>query len=287
VTVSAPATDRALKARVAAFWDRQPCGGFATQAPVGGRVFFEEVARHRYTAQPFMRALVGFEQCAGQRVLEVGCGLGTDLRQFAVAGARVVGVELSARSAQLARQHFAIFETPGAIVNGDAEHLPFADASFDVVYSFGVLHHTPNTLEAIGECYRVLRPGGRVLVMLYNRRSWQVVVEPHLHALLHWMRGQRMLTGGVDPDEVVRRYDGPGNPLGKAYTPDQVRRMLDSFVDVRVQVCHALPASGTRLARSYGRALEWCGINRRWGFWIVAAARRPAARARAERGSAA
>jgi ubiquinone/menaquinone biosynthesis C-methylase UbiE len=276
MTVSTPATDRALKAQVAAFWDRQPCGSFTTAAPPGGRAFFEEVTRHRYAAQPFMRTLVGFEQCAGQRVLEVGCGLGTDLRQFALAGARVVGVELSSRSARLARQHFAVFATPGAIVNGDAEQLPFADASFDVVYAFGVLHHTPDTATAIGECHRVLKPGGRFLIMLYNRRSWQVVVEPYLHAAAHWVRGQRVLVGALDRDDVVRRYDGPANPLGKAYTTDEVRRMLGRFVDVRVRVCHSSPVGGTRLARSYGRVLDWCGINRRWGFWIHATARRVA-----------
>ncbi|MFQ5852944.1 MAG: class I SAM-dependent methyltransferase, partial [Candidatus Binatia bacterium] len=262
--------DRALKARVAEFWDARPCGSFAAAEPPGGHGFFEQVKRYRDSAQPFMRDLIGFERFAGQRLLEVGCGLGTDLRQFAASGARVIGLDLSAQSVFLARRHFILFSTEGSFLQGDCENLPFANASFDVVYSFGVLHHTPDTQAAIDECFRVLKPGGKFIVMLYNRRSWHVVVEPYLRAAKRWLSRQSLPPDFADPLEVVRCYDGASNPLGKAYMPADVRQMLDRFVDVSLQVCHPHPVNGSWLVQSYSRFLEWSGINRRWGFWIVA-----------------
>ncbi|MBI4538168.1 MAG: class I SAM-dependent methyltransferase [Gemmatimonadetes bacterium] len=264
-----------LKSRVAEFWDRRPCGSFSSGEPPGTRRFFEQIARYRYRAQPFMRELAGFERFAGQRLLEVGCGLGTDLRQFAAGGARVIGVDLSRRSVALAREHFRIFDSAGHFLQSDCEHLPFADACFDVVYSFGVLHHTPDTRAAIGECYRVLRPGGIFMVMLYHRRSWHVMVEPYLLAAKRALQAQPVPRGFTDAAEVVRRYDGVANPLGRAYALGEVRQMLGQFGDLRLRVCQPRAVNGSWLAKSYSGLLRWSGIGRRWGFWIVAEARRP------------
>ena len=268
--------DREIKLKVAEFWDGHPCGSFASDKSVDEVSFFEEVESHRYRAQPFMHGLFDFERFSGLRVLEVGCGLGTDLRQAAMAGARTVGLDLSAKSVSLARSHFRMFRTEGAFVCGDAESLPFPDESFDVVYSFGVLHHTPNTSAAIKECHRVLRPGGRFLVMLYNRCSWHVRVGPYLLALKRWIYRQPAPVGGTDRLQVVRRYDGADNPLGTAFTPTEVRGFLQSFDDIQLHIRHPRVVGGGLSARAYERALEWAGVNSRWGFWIVAQAHRPA-----------
>ncbi|MDA2932741.1 methyltransferase domain-containing protein [Acidobacteria bacterium AH-259-D05] len=274
--------DRALKDRVAKFWDRNPCGSFSTNEQSGRYAFFEQVTHYRYATQPFMHKLIDFERFAGQRLLEVGCGLGTDLRQFALGGARVIGLDLSAGSVALARQHFLVLGTEGNFLRSDTEHLPFTAKSFDVVYSFGVLHHTPDTQAAIDECYRVLKPGGFFIAMFYNRCSWYVVVEPYLLAAKRWLLWQPLPANLTDPSEIVRRYDGAGNPLGKAYTPAKVRKMLQRFVHVHLHICYPLVVGGSRLVRSYSRFLEWSGINRRWGFWIVAQARRPASQRKME-----
>ena len=272
----AEVVDEGLKARVARFWDERPCGGFASEELPGQRDFFEQVESYRYATQPFMNDLIGFKRFVDQRVLEIGSGLGTDLRQFALAGARVVGLDLSFQSIALARRHFLAFGNKGAFLQSDAESLPFADGLFDVVYSFGVLHHTPNIQGAIDECYRVLRPGGYLIVMLYNSHSWQVIVEPYLVAVKRWLLRQPIPKHFSDPAEVVRRYDGAENPLGKAYFPVKVRQMLQSFRDIRLQVCHPRSVSGSWVVQSYSRFLQWSRINRHWGFWIVAQARRPA-----------
>ena len=264
-----------LKARVAEFWDDRPCGSFASEETLGTRSFFEQVTRYRYSVQPFMHELIGFPQFGNARVLEVGCGLGTDSRQFAINGASVVGVDLSINSVQLARKHFQVFETRGDFIASDAEHLPFSDGSFDVIYSFGVLHHTPDTELAIEECYRVLKPGGVFISMLYNRRSWHVVVEPHLAWLKRRLLMQALPSRPGEAEEVVRRYDGDSNPLGVAFTPAEVRQMLSQFVDIQVRLCDSRVVTGSWFGRTYSLFLEKSGINRHWGFWILTRCRKP------------
>ena len=264
-----------LKRAVAAFWDRQPCGAFASDAQPGQRRFYEQVAGYRYATQPYMRAVVGFDRYPGQRVLEVGCGLGTDLRQFALGDARVVGLDLSFRSVRLARQHFATFGTPGSFCQGDSEILPFGDGSFDTVYAFGVLHHTPDTQQAINECWRVLRPGGEFIVMLYNRAAWAVRVDPYLRAIVWWLKGRVLPPRAFDPAEVVRRYDGVDNPLSKAYTAAEVQYLLRRFEHIHLAMYDSYVINGSRLAHIYNRMLRRVGIYRRWGFFIIARAIRP------------
>ena len=275
-------TDEAsLKSRVAQFWDNRPCGSFASDEELGTRAFFDEVASYRYSAQPFMRELIGFHRFTGKRVLEAGCGLGTDLRQFALAGADVVGLDLSASSVKLAQQHFLLSDTEGAFCRGDVERIAFADESFDAVYSFGVLQHTPNTQAGIDECWRVLKPGGRFILMLNNRRSWHVIVEPYLQAAKRMLLRQRVSPDFADPLSVVLRYHGDKNPLGKAYTPCEVSHLLRRFEYIQIRIRDALIVNGSLLGRGYSRFLEWSRINRRWGFWIIAEARRPARNSRA------
>ena len=270
-----PDADRKIKQAVSMYWDQDPCGSFASDSLPGSQRFYEQVASYRYASQPFMKKVVGFDRHPGLRVLEVGCGLGTDLLQFASGGSSVVGVDLSGHSVSLAAQHFRVFDAAGTFIRSDAEHLPFADSSFDVVYSFGVLHHTPDTQKAVYECYRVLKPGGKFMLMLYHQSSWLVLVEPHLRRARGRLLREKVPAGLTDPLEVVRRYDGADNPYGGAYDKDDVLSLLHSFADVRLQVRSPSFLSSSWSHRAYDRLLQLSGINRRWGFWIMAQARRP------------
>src|SRR5829696_739538 len=145
-----------LKRRVQDFWNKTPCGSKHADAPEGTREFFEEVERKRYELEPFIPKYAEFEQARGERVLEVGVGLGTDLARFARAGAEVTGIDFSERSVELARRRLELDGLQGEVLVADAENLPFADSTFDRVYSWGVLHHTPNTYAAVAEAVRVL-----------------------------------------------------------------------------------------------------------------------------------
>src|SRR5207249_8761573 len=175
---------------------------------------------------PWMPEIMGFEQFAGQRLLEVGCGMGTDLLQFSRGGAQVTGVDLTPRSIEITRKHFELYEQPGKFAISDAEHLPFAGETFDVVYSNGVLHHTPDTAGAVNEIYRVLRPGGLARVMLYHRNSWNYWFELILHRGL--LRG-RFLRGRTAQDIMSRCIEiseGDGRPMVKVYSRRHARNLF-------------------------------------------------------------
>jgi len=219
-------------------WSADPAGAvYGREHEFGTREFFDEVERHRYEEYaPWMPGVMGFKDFSGKRMLEVGCGMGTDLLQFARGGARVTGVDLTPRSIEISRHHLNLYDLSGDFAVTDAEKLPFSNNSFDVVYSNGVLHHTPDTAAAVRELHRVLRPGGLARVMLYYRHSWNYWGEIVLHRGL--LRGQ--LLRGQTPEEIMSRYvevnEGEGRPLVKVYSRQQARDLFSPFSDVEIQV---------------------------------------------------
>lgn len=226
------------KQRAREQWGEDPCGAVYGRAhEFGSREFFDEVERHRYQVYaPWMPEVMGFKDFAGARLLEVGCGMGTDLLQFARGGAHVTGVDLTQRSIEISRQHFQVYGEPGDFAIGDGESLPFVDESFDVVYSNGVLHHTPDTAGAVRELHRVLRPGGHARVMLYHRRSlgyWTQVI------LLHGILKGEFLRGNSTAD-IMSKYvevnEGGGRPLVKVYSREEARQMFSMFGEVKISV---------------------------------------------------
>jgi len=226
------------KQRAQEQWSEDPCGAvYGREHEFGTREFFDAVERHRYHEYaPWMPEVMGFNEFVGARLLEVGCGMGTDLLQFARGGAEVTGVDLTARSIEISRQHLAVYGERGDFAISDCETLPFADDSFDVVYSNGVLHHTPDTAGAVREAHRVLRPGGLARVMLYHRGSaayWGDIILRH--GLLH---GE--LLRGHSPQEIMGRYvefnESGGRPLVKVYSRGQARKLFSMFSEVKIQV---------------------------------------------------
>lgn len=219
-------------------WGEDPCGAeYAREHQLGTREFFESIERHRYQDYaPWMPAVMGFDQFAGKRLLEVGCGMGTDLLQFARGGAICTGADLTPRSIEITRHRFNAYDQRGSFLITDGERLPFSGESFDVVYSNGVLHHTPDTAGAIEEIHRVLMPGGIAKVMLYHRHSfayWMVII------LRHGIIGGELLRGR-SPEEIMSRRvehsEHGGRPLVKVYSRRQVAELFRLFKEVNVQV---------------------------------------------------
>src|SRR5262249_42609797 len=136
--------------------------------------YFEEIEQSRYAREPFVHSFAQFSRWTGRRVLEIGCGAGTDSLQFARAGAKLRAVDLTRTGAELTRERLNLYGFEGDVSVAAAECLPFANDSFDLVYSWGVLHHTPRTETAVEEVWRVLVPDGRFVIMLYH--LWSVVV---------------------------------------------------------------------------------------------------------------
>jgi SAM-dependent methyltransferase len=288
-----------LKERVRAFWQANPCGvKFADAAP-GTRHFYELVEAHRYAKEWHIPVAADFRSARDLKVLEIGCGLGTDGAQFAEAGADYTGVDLTEAAVDLARKRFELFDLPGKLQTADAENLDFADESFDLVYSHGVLHHTPETAKAVKEVHRVLRPGGRAVVMLYHRGSYNyrvnisVLRRAGAH-LLKWEPGVKLInkiTG--EPLDSLRRHakllktekesylkpeeflsqntDGAGNPLARVYSRREARELFKDFSEVTLKTYFLnkrwLPVIGNMLPRSLESRLA-----SRWGWhlWIYA-----------------
>ena len=169
---TAPPNTEETKRRVRKFWEDEPCGSVHGEAPEGTREYFDQIERRRSELEPFIPEFADFDGASGKALLEIGVGLGTDFVRFARAGANVTGIDLTEHGVQLVRKRLALEGLDGDVRVADAESLPFEDASFDKVYSWGVLHHTPRTEQAVQEAIRVLRPGGDLCVMLYSRHSW-------------------------------------------------------------------------------------------------------------------
>ena len=288
-----------LKERVRAFWQANPCGTKFADAAPGSRRFFELVEEHRYTKEWHIPAAAGFASSRDLRVLEIGCGLGTDGAQFAKAGAEYTGVDLTDAAIELAQKRFALFGLPGLFRTADAENLDFEDDSFDLVYSHGVLHHTPDTARAIQEVHRVLRPGGRAVVMLYHRNSYNYRVNIGILRrigvhLLRWPAGLQLvhrLTGEpIDSlQEHARKFresrsgylgsqeflnentDGAGNPLARVYSRSEARVLFKDFSEVELRAFFLnkrfLPIIGAMLPRSLE---SWLASRWGWHLWIYA-----------------
>jgi SAM-dependent methyltransferase len=287
------------------FWtDYQP-GMRATDAPVGSPEYFADVEAHRYRLEPDIQELARFGDWRDRDVLEAGCGGGTDAMQFVRAGARYTGIDFSPTALELAERRAALEGANARFVEGSVADLPFADASFDLVYSNGVIHHLPETATAIREFHRVLRPGGVALVMVYHRSSFNfyvsiMLVRRVLAAALLVPRGATAvarLTGEradvlaghrallrehglrylADPALFLsHNTDGPGNPLSKVYTAGGMRRAFSIFDDVETSV-RFLNVRAYPLGETIERLAPIQRLGRRWGWhlWVRARKRAP------------
>jgi ubiquinone/menaquinone biosynthesis C-methylase UbiE len=228
-------TGDSYKDQVQVQWNENPAGSHhARRSQPHTLEWFLEVETHRYgTYAPWMPETMEFAKHAGHDVLEIGGGLGTDLAQFASNGARVTDVDLAAGHLQLAEKNFALRGLVGRFVHHDAECLPFPDESFDLVYSNGVLHHTPNTSKVVSEIHRVLRRGGRAIVMLYAEQSL------HYWRKLVWELGvrdgllDRMSMGDI-MSRAVERTSNEARPLVKVYTKARARALFENFTAIEV-----------------------------------------------------
>ena len=164
--------------RVKDFWDQRPCNIRHSQRPVGSREYFDEVEARKYFVEPHIPDFAEFDRWRGKRVLEIGCGIGTDTINFARAGASVTAVELSEASLEVARTRAEVYGLGDRIefACGNAEHLSeFVPVEpYDLVYSFGVIHHTPHPEQVFRQVRDYLHPESTVKVMVYHRRSWKV-----------------------------------------------------------------------------------------------------------------
>ena len=190
------------------FWNAAPCGSRYLETNDD----YESHARARYGLEPFILEFADFPRWRGKRVLEIGVGMGADYVQWLQAGAIATGVDLSSASLERAAHRCELAGVKPDLRLANAEELPFSDGEFDLVYSYGVLHHSPNTLQCLREVRRVLKPGGRAKIMVYH--------HPSLVGLMLWAR-YGSFTGKIREGS---RLPSPGEPRYKSLSLRRKRR---------------------------------------------------------------
>jgi ubiquinone/menaquinone biosynthesis C-methylase UbiE len=266
-------TNDAYKDEVQRQWDRDACGSqYVKDAEPGTLEWYLEAERYRYgTYAPWMHEVMEFARHKGEQVLEIGAGMGTDLAQFARHGAICTDLDLSLGHLDHARTNFRLRGLNAEFRHGDGERLPFADDTFDVVYSNGVIHHTPNTDHVIADIHRVLKPGGKCIIMVYAENSL------HYWRTLVWNLGydQRMLDQvsiGELMSQKVEMSDHGSRPLVKVYSAARLRRMFSAFRSIEI-------LKRQMVAEELPKALKWMPLDlagRLMGWNLIVKGRKPA-----------
>lgn len=254
-----------LKTEVARYWNQASCGTEHVQEEKFSRQYFEQIEAHRYAVEPEIFSFAQFSRFAGCTVLEVGIGAGTDFVQWVRSGAQAYGIDLTQESIDNVQHRLDLYGLKADIRIADAEHLPYPSNSFDLVYSWGVIHHSPNTARCLEEIIRVAKPGALIKIMIYNRHSL-VVFYRYLKTALFKGKPFRSFSN-------VLFYDIES--LGtKGYTFKEVRALLKKL-PVKVEslkstvTSHDLLKARSRTARFFAYlAAVLFGWNR-VGFYMT------------------
>ena len=219
----------------------------------------------------------GYRGSAGLRVLDYGCGNGYVLAHYARNGAIVTGIDLTERALGLARARFNLLGFQGEFVRGDGKSVPFPDATFDIVCSMGVLHHIPDPRPVVDELYRVLKPGGRLVVMVYSRASWRYRV------VYQWRRRFHPAYRGRALQDLLNENDGAGNPWGDVYSREELQHLLRAFTHHRFEIHKLGPAELALHSAPLGQVLTRVlprravrALAARWGWNLYGMALKPA-----------
>jgi len=281
--------------KVQEFWNAEACGSHFVPEFREKREFFLDYMEFRYRTEWHIPLMIPFSDFKGKNVLEIGCGNGADAVMFVNNGATYTGVDLTKAAVCATREHLDLFGLEGSCHLDNAENLGFAEESFDLVYSYGVLHHSPEPWKAFSEVYRVLKPGGKAILMLYNKHSLNYCLR-----IMTYMRLRLLITiffrstrrkGSIEnyrnapnchlrdnrdrriwdthyqnyvkqgwsylkaSNFVHRCTDGPGNPFAYVFCKSDVRKMLSLFKQIDIKVAH-FPLRKNRLARWIPLSLE-------------------------------
>ena len=221
--------------QVREYWNRRPCNIRHSTRPVGTREYFDEVEERKYFVEPHIPRFADFARWKGKKVLEIGCGIGTDSINFARAGADVTLVDLSEESIALCRKRFDVFGLKASFYAGDAEDLSsFVPVEkYDLIYSFGVIHHTPHPERVFDQLEQYCKPETELRIMLYSKWSWKV-----LWIIFGYGKGQLWKA-----DQIVRENSEAqfGSPVTFTYTFDGVRRLMRDYRVESIRKDHIFP----------------------------------------------
>lgn len=250
--------DSDAKARVRDFWNRASCG---EQLYLKGadRQAFQQQRSIRYALEPIPQ-FANFASFRGKKTLEIGVGLGADHQSLAEAGAELTGVDLTERAVAFTRARLELFGLKSDLRVADAEQLPFPEASFDAIYSWGVIHHSPDTPRAVAEIYRVLQPGGHAKVMIY-----------HTHSVVGYMLWLRYGFAQLRPwrslrDIYAHHLESPGT---KAFSVKESRQLFRDFARVTITTPLTHADLLTSEVGQMHRGVVLAMARRVWPRWFI------------------
>jgi len=290
------------------FWNTEACGTHFIQSAVDEADFYAKYREYRYKTEWHIPLVVPFEQGRGKKVLEIGLGNGVDGTMWAKHGADFTGVDLTPAAVASTQRHFEVLGLRGSFHQGNAQELQFPNATFDIVYSHGVLHHTPEPRKAFAEVARVLKPGGQCILMLYHRHSFNyyirimTLMRLRLLAKILWHTGRwgrdranlkNAMIGvrGNDRPEIWQIHyenwlragwsylkaknfvhhctDGPECPFAFVYSDADVRRIFGEwFTDISTRATH-FPLNRYPLLKELPFGVEkWAARTMGWYLFV-------------------
>jgi len=202
------------------YWNNQPCNIKHSSKDMNTCEYFTEVSKKRYFVEPHIPDFAGFNKYKDKKVLEVGCGIGTDAQEFAKNGCIYKGIDLTEKSIDICKNRFQLFNLDGVFETGNIEE--YCDGEYDLIYSFGVLHHTPDIDKALINIYNMLKPGGEFKCMLYAKNSWKYF----------------KILDGLD------QYEAQNNvPIANTYTHDDIKQLFTkhNFTNISIMQTHIFP----------------------------------------------
>ena len=286
------------QAAVQEFWNAKPCDSDVSAQSQGDKSYYDEIKDDRYSHQSHINQIMDWVSWDGKKVLEVGTGVGTDARNIIGRGGMYQGINVDQGSVDTTARALEVFGLPGNVSQCSATELDFPDNSFDIVYTFGVLHHIPDAERAVSEITRALKPGGELLVMVYNKSSinyrLEILVLRKLFVRLLRIPGMIRLFGLLGFPEVKlkrhaeifvtgkltanewlnRNTDGPDNPYSLVYGKQEVEKLLSGY-QIRKNEVFFFDARHWGL---FGKLLPASVVNylgRHWGWHRVVYAVKP------------
>lgn len=216
--------NKELKNKVREYWDNETCGTKNTKKEKYTKEFYEEIEKDRYKKEPEILEFADFKSGKDKKVLEIGIGAATDFLQWARNGAKLYGIDLTPEAVKYAEKRLELYNLKAVDIKvSDAENLDFESNFFDIVYSWGVIHHSPNTIQALKEIIRVLKPGGNAKLMIYNSKSLLAYFFWFKHAFLKFKWNLSI------EDVIWNHMESIGT---KAYSVDQVKEILKKEKDI-------------------------------------------------------